>query len=197
MSRSCLTRKRSRYQSLAEHGFAHGTAREFREPPLPSLIVAVRHDVQQRLERRTSRLHAAVFKVLKRHAPLRLHDGVDAGREQFQVLLLRPQHLAGEDGAGRFEDAAEEMIHEEGSDAVAQAAGQNACARSSARSSTFSRNPLLDQKLRIALRHAHPAPDLRNQQADVVIHANVRTHVTGRRREAGVLRSGSRTPARC
>jgi len=32
---------------------------------------------------------------------------------------------------------------------------------------------VMDQIFRIALRHAHPAPDLRYQQAHVVIHANV------------------------
>ena len=45
---------------------------------------------------------------------------------------------------------------------------------------------VFDQELRVALVHAHAAPDLGHQHADVVIHAEVRTDVAGRRREPGV-----------
>src|SRR5579863_9168841 len=53
--------------------------------------------MQQRLERWTSRFHAAVLEALERHTLLRLHDGIDSRREKLQIMLFRPQHLAGED----------------------------------------------------------------------------------------------------
>ena len=108
-----------------EHGFSQEQRAEFRLVDSHSLIVAMRHDMQQRLQRRAGRFHAAVLEIVQRHAALRLHDGIDAGGEELQALLFRPQHFLGEHRAGRFENAAQEAVHEKRGDAVAQAAGQH------------------------------------------------------------------------
>ncbi len=102
-----------------------------------------------------------------------------------EALLFRPQHLFGEHGVGRFEKAAEETVDESACDAVAQAAGEHLAAVE-CRNLRRVRAALRDHEVRIALVHAHAAPDLRHQHADVVIHAHLRADVAGRSGEAGV-----------
>ena len=79
---------------------------------------------------------------------------------------------SGEDGAGRFENPAQETIHEERRDAVSQPAGQHRAAVEFEILDLLQES-VVDQKFRVALRHPHAAPDLRHQQAHVVIHADV------------------------
>ena len=95
-----------------EHGFAVEKLAEARIVEPHAFIVAMRHDVQQRLQRRAGGFDAAVLEIVQRHAPLRFHDGVHARGEQFQALLFRPQHLFGENGVGRLEKPAEEAVDE-------------------------------------------------------------------------------------
>ena len=74
--------------------------------------VTVRHDVQQRLQRRAGQLDAAVVEINFGHALLRGDDIVHAIRENGQVLQFRAQHFLGEDGVRMIEDAAEEGADE-------------------------------------------------------------------------------------
>jgi len=59
-------------------------------------------------------------------AALRLNYGVNAGREEFQALLLRTQDFLGKNGIRSFEQAAEKAMNEELRDAIAEPAGQHA-----------------------------------------------------------------------
>ncbi len=64
-----------------EHRFAVEEPAEARIVQSHSFVRAVRHDVQQRLQRRARRLDAAVLEIVQRDAALRFHDGVHARGE--------------------------------------------------------------------------------------------------------------------
>ena len=175
--------------------FQHVLAREHRAQlrvlHAHALVHAVRHDVQQRLQRRAGRLHAAVFEVIQGHAALRFDDRVHAGGERCRVLLLRAQHLFGEHAVRRLEQAAQELVREQRRDAVAQPARQHLAA------ACFEIIHLLqvaaaDQKRRVALLRLHPAPQLRHQHADVVIDAELRADVARGGGETGIAREDER-----
>ncbi len=70
-------------------------------------------------------------------------------------------------------------------DAVAQPAGQHRAAVHREIADLL-QVAVGDQELGIALVNPHAAPDLRHQHADVVIHAEVRAHITGRGGEARI-----------
>ena len=104
MSRDCLARSRSPYQSLSiRYSRVNSPRTAASSTPLPS-ILPVRHDVQQRLQRRARRLHTAVLEVLQRHPRLRFHNRIHARGELHDVLLLRTQHLLREHRRRRFEN---------------------------------------------------------------------------------------------
>ena len=71
-----------------------------------------------------------------------------------------------------IEDPAEERVHESPGDAISQPAGQNSAALV-LEIFALLQIAVADQKLRRPLLHRHPAPDLRHEQADVVIHADI------------------------
>ena len=108
----------AREQRLAPEKRAEG-----RRVQIHSLVAAVSHDVQQRLERWACGFDAAVLEIIQRDAPLRLDDCVDSGGEQLDALFFRPQQFLGEHGIRSFKNAAEVAIHKKRRDAIAQAAG--------------------------------------------------------------------------
>jgi hypothetical protein len=87
-------------------------------------IGAPSHDVQQRLKRRTSGLHAAILEVLPGHPRLGFHNGVHARRELDDILLFGTEHLPGDYGRRRFEKPSQEPVDEERRNPVSQAAGR-------------------------------------------------------------------------
>ena len=132
--------------------------------------------MQQRLQWRACRLHAAVLEVLPRDPRLGLHDRVHARGKLHDVLLLRAQHLFCEYRRRSLEDPPQEAVDEKRCDAVAQAAGQYGAAVQAEIGDLFQVAVRLEE-FGVALLHPHAAPDLRNQQADVVVHAELRSDV--------------------
>ncbi len=141
------------------------------------------HDREQGPQGRAGVLDRAVLEVLAGDPLLGLGDVVDAVHEGLQVLRLGPEELLVEDAVRVVEDAAEEGADELGRDPIAQAAGQHRTSRVVEVSQRFQVS-LGDQERRVALVGVQAAPDLRDQQADVVVDPHLRADVTGGGREA-------------
>ena len=141
-SRCCLTARRSWYQSLASSASRVKSARTSGWlASLPSYC-PVRHDVEQRLERRAGVLDACRPRSRPRAtrccaSTMLLH----AVGEDRRVLDLGPEDLLGEDRGRVVEHPAEEGVHELGGDAVAEPAGQHRACPSNSKSSSCSRWP--------------------------------------------------------
>ena len=143
------------------------------------VIGALGHNVQQGLKRRTRRLHAAILKVLPGNPCLRFHNGIHARGELDDILLLR------EHRGGRLENASQEPVDEKRRNPVAEAAGHHGAVVQAEIADLFQVSIGLEE-FGVALLHPHAAPDLRDQQADVVVDAEVRSHIARRRGEARV-----------
>ena len=77
-----------------------------------------------------------------------------------------------------IEDAAEKRVDEAHVDPVAQAAGENFLPVEHGVLAFF-QEVVCDQKFRVALLRRHPAENLRHDQADVVVHTNLRSDISG------------------
>src|SRR5512145_484257 len=115
--------------------------------------------MQQRLKRRARRFDAAVRKIAPCHTCLRIHDGVDAGRERRKILLLWAQHLGRKYRVRSLEEPTQEVVDEPRRDAVSKPASENLATFEIEVFYLF-QVPILNQIRRIALVHLHAAPDL-------------------------------------
>ena len=143
--------------------------------------------MQQCLERRAGELDAAVLEVVHRDGFLGLDDVVQTIHEVLDGLQLGPQHVLGENRVRGGEHAAEEGGHEALGDAVAEAAGFDGFAVVHEVLNLF-QIAVFDQIRWLALGDEHARPDLRDEQADVVIHAVFAADVAGGAGEAVVVR---------
>ena len=75
-----------------------------------SLILAVRHQVKKRPDRRAGDIDTAILKVIERHAALGTDDVIEAVDEVVHRLQLRPQHVLAEHGICRREDPTEKGL---------------------------------------------------------------------------------------
>ena len=153
-------------------------AAQFRSGEVAAFELAVAHDVQQGIEGRAGASEAAVVEIHLGDALLGSDNIVEAVHKGVQALEFGPQHLLGEHRAGMIEDAAEEGVNEPGVDAVAEAAGQHAFALMFEVLALFE-EVVGDQVTGVTFGGAHPAPDLGDQKADVVINPDARSDVTG------------------
>src|SRR5690606_21752855 len=119
----------------------------------------------------------AVLEVLSRHAGVRLRYIADSVRKSLGVLGLRPQQVVVEDLLRIVKDPSEETADELCVDPPTQPARRD---RPAVVLVVFQRleQPLLDQKLRVTLLAAQPAPDLGYQQADVVSDVHLRPYIS-------------------
>ena len=141
--------------------------------------------MQQGAQRRAGGFDAAVGEVAAGHALLRRDNGVDAAGEGFTVLRFRTQDLVRDDVVGRFKDAPQKVVGKQRCDAIAQPAGQHLVAVQ-LEILELLEVAVLHEEARLALLRRHAAPDLRHQHADVVVHADRGSDMTGRGRKAGV-----------
>ena len=139
---------------------------------------------------------AAIFEIVERDGSLRFEMASTPATKFAQILLLGRQHLFGKHGARQFEHAAEEMVHEQRGDAIAEAAGQYFAAFVLEVFHLFE-IAVVDQELRFAFVDAHPAPEFGHQHAVVVIHPIFRADVTGGGGEAAIAGDDRTTRARC
>ncbi len=162
-------------EHLADVGVVH----------VPAFILAGGHDVEQRTQGRAGFLHAAVVEVALGHLALGLDDVVDAVHEHLEILQFGLENLLGEDLVGIVEDLTQETVHETVGDAVTETTGQHLLAPV-LEVLQFFQVAVFDEVLRIALATVQACPDLGHEQAHVVVHAQVRTDVTGRAGVTGV-----------
>src|SRR4051812_39171951 len=90
-----------------------------------TFILAMGHDVQERLQRRASALDAAVFEVAHGDSRLGLDDRVDTGNEARLILQLGAQHVRCEYGIWGLKDPRQKVLHEARRDAISEPAGQD------------------------------------------------------------------------
>jgi hypothetical protein len=112
------------------------------------------------------------------HPLMRRDDVVHAIRKDGEVLQFGPKHLRREDHVRVIEDAPKIVHHEFACYSVTKAARQNSFALV-LEIFAFFEVAVLEHVLRVAFPIFHARPDLRDEHADVVIHAGFRSDVTG------------------
>src|SRR4026208_896892 len=93
-----------------------------------SFTLVEKHHVQERPQRRTRQVHAAIVEVHLRDALLRGDDIVDAIRENLCILQVGAKHFGSEDRLRMVENAAEECMHETLIDSITQPTRQDTSA---------------------------------------------------------------------
>ena len=139
--------------------------------------------MEQGVEWGAGEFGGAIFEVAKGNFLLGFGDVEHAVSKGGGVLGFGLQHSGIEDFVGVIEDASGEGADESSGDAISEAAGGNELTVELVVFEFFE-ELFADEELGIAFSGAEAAPDLGNQQADVVIDADVGTDVTGRCGEA-------------
>mmetsp|Transcript_3513 Transcript_3513/g.8398 ORF Transcript_3513/g.8398 Transcript_3513/m.8398 type:complete len:938 (+) Transcript_3513:180-2993(+) len=178
-----------------EHRLAGPHLAELRRLERHALVLAVGHDVQERLERGHSHVRTAVGDVGLANALIGVGDGLEAISEDRLVLELRAEDVGVKDRRGVGEHTPEEVLHELLGDAVPEDVGRNRLAVN-LHCFDFLQVAVLDQVLGRALLLAHARPHLRHQQRAIVVDLLVRADHTSRRDEDVIAGDGVRDERR-
>src|SRR5262249_2541633 len=128
------------------------------------------HNLQQRPKRRTRAFDAAIVEIHLCDVFLSGDDIVHTVGEDIHILQLRPEHLRCEDDARMVDHAAKERMDEPGVYPVTEPRRMNDFA-AVLEISAFFEVTAFDEKRRVTFFWRHAAPDLGNEQADVMVHA--------------------------
>mmetsp|Transcript_15288 Transcript_15288/g.38388 ORF Transcript_15288/g.38388 Transcript_15288/m.38388 type:complete len:1218 (+) Transcript_15288:250-3903(+) len=156
---------------------------------LLALVVAVAHDVQDSLHGGARVLDGAVVEVELGDALVGDGDGLDAVGKRLGVLGLGLEHALVEEGRGVGDDAAEVVVDELLGDAVAEHVGGHLLAVDR-HVVNLLEVPPLDEGIGVALLVLHAAPDLGDEEGDVVVDLVVGADDAGRRDEGLVAGEG-------
>mmetsp|Transcript_46858 Transcript_46858/g.73340 ORF Transcript_46858/g.73340 Transcript_46858/m.73340 type:complete len:375 (-) Transcript_46858:2963-4087(-) len=156
-----------------------------------ALVLTSGHDMKESLQWRDSHVNSTVSQVHLAHPLVGDGDCLNSFGENLGILLLRPQHVFLKGGSRVGEHATHEVLDEVFSDAVSNGGSRD--------SLTVDFHVLhllqvaiLNQVLRAALLGSHPAPDLWDQEGEVVVNLLVRADNSSRRNEDIVVPEGDR-----
>ena len=194
----CLVRSRSAYQSLASTESRVNRARKRWVVHRHPFVLPVRHDVQQRLQRRARGLDAAVLEIVVRHPALARR------RSRPRPRRTRPGPAApgrsissGNTASGVSKMRPRKWSTKRVRDAVAEPAGEH-------RPAVDARNPRASPDIRSGsgTRDRAPPRVMRHQISGTSMLMSwstrmLRADVPGGRGEAGVAREDHARPARC
>src|SRR5712671_4274858 len=170
-----------------QHVLAGKQGAELRVIKALSLVMPVRHNMQEGFQWRTCFLNAPIVEITPGDPFVGLNHVLHAVCENVVILLLGTKHFLGKDHVRMVEHAPKETKHEPHRDAITETAGKYLLAAMLEVPASL-KVTLLNQKLRVALFHAHPAPDFRDEKTDIVIDSDMRTNISGGRDENMVPR---------
>src|ERR1035441_5963734 len=175
----------------SEHVLAGKQSAELRVVEVLPLVLPVHHNMQEGPQRRTSFLTAAIVEITLGDTFVGFNHVLHAVGEDVVILCLGSKHLLGKDRMRVMEYAPEETEDESLRNAITKTTGEHLLA-AVLEVPALLKVAMLNQKLRVALFHAHAAPDFRDEQADIVIDPDIRTNIPGGRDEYVVPRQQQR-----
>src|SRR4051794_11291988 len=103
---------------------------------------------------------------------MRADDIIHTVRKNCCTLQLRLEHLFGEHRVRMVEDSSKERVDEARIDAISEPPGQNPFTLE-LEVFAFVQVVVIDQELRLAFLRTHSTPDLRHEQTDIVVDAEL------------------------